>query len=173
MKKFMRRLVYSKSMMRARVRLALALSALLTARQLQWLSGVPAMAGASTNEVFVPGYHLSLVCSHPAAPVSGGPVRIGKITGVAEGAEGAGGNGATQTSVYVGPGVFSLSVDDDAGTGIAVGDAIYYQDGATGTPATNLNNNATTPEAFFGYALEAIAANGTATIRVLHTLQQG
>ena len=111
---------------------------------------------------------LSVVCSHPATPSSGDPVRLGNLTGIALTDEGDGGNAATETTVYFGDCVVEVSVDDDAGTGIAVGDIIYYQDTATGSPATNLNNNSTTPEGRFGIALEAVAANGTATIEVMH-----
>ena len=120
------------------------------------------------TEVNRPGWNLAVVASHPATPASGAPVRYGNISGVAELDEGDGGAGATETVVYFGPGVFDLLVDDDAGTGIAVGAPIYYHDTATGTPATNLNNVATSMNAYFGVALETVGANATATINVLH-----
>lgn len=111
---------------------------------------------------------LSVVVTNPTTPVSGSPVRFGGMTGIALTDEGDGGNAAAETTVFFGDCVVTLNVDDDAGTGIAVGDSLYYQDTATGSPATNVNNNSTTPEAFFGIALGAVGTNGTAEIDVLH-----
>lgn len=115
----------------------------------------------ANNEIFKPGQDLSVVVTHPTTPASGDPVRYGKLCGVAQKAELSDGT----TSVAF-EGVFDVMVDDDAATGIVAGDTLYYQDAATGTPATNVNNNATTPEAVFGTAMEAITANGTDRIRV-------
>ena len=120
------------------------------------------------NRVRPDGYHLSVVCSHPAAPGSGDPIRYGALTGVALVDEGDGGNAATETTVDFGAVVWDLVVDDNEGTGIAVGDAIYYHDTGTGTGTTSLNNSATSMDAYFGVALEAISANGTERINVLH-----
>lgn len=122
----------------------------------------------STNEIFKPGWNLSVVCSHPATPASGDPIRYGEMTGIAETDEGDGGNGTTTTSVYFGPGVYDLTVDDNEGTGIAVGDSIYYHDTGTGTGSVNLNNSATAMDAFFGIALETVSADATTEIRVMH-----
>ncbi len=131
-------------------------------------SGMPVMAGGATNEINRPGYSLALVIDDPAAPNSGDPVRFGVLTGVAMLDEAGGGAGATETVTYTGPGVYDLSVDDNEGTGIAVGDTIYYHDIQTGTPATSLNNSATSMDAVFGIALEVVSANATTTINVLH-----
>jgi predicted RecA/RadA family phage recombinase len=114
---------------------------------------------------------ISVVVTHPTTPASGDPVRYGSLTGVALTDEGDGGNGATETTVDFGAGVWDINVDDDAGTGIAVGAKLYYQDTGTGSPATSVNNNSTTPEGVFGIALEALGANATGTIRVLHLPQ--
>lgn len=122
----------------------------------------------ATNRKQKDGLHLSVVVSDPAAPDSGDPVRFGSFTGVALTDEGDGGNDSTKTSVDFSPSVWDVSVDDNEGTGVAVGDAIYYHDTATGTPATNLNNTATGANAFFGTALETVGANATTTIEVLH-----
>lgn len=124
----------------------------------------------ATNEVFTPGWSIPVVCSHPSAPNSGDPVRFGKMTGIAQVDEGAGGNISTETSVYFGPGVFDLSVDDNGGSGIAVGDALYYHDTGTGSPASSINNSSGSADAFFGFALEVVTANATTTIRVMHCL---
>jgi predicted RecA/RadA family phage recombinase len=122
----------------------------------------------ATNIIFEPGDQLSFVCSHPAAPNSGDPVRIGKMTGVALVDEGDGGNIATETTVDIGPFVADISVDDNVGAGIAVGDPLYYHDTGTGTPATSVNNDPAAADAFFGFALAAVAANATTLIRVKH-----
>lgn len=110
----------------------------------------------------------SLVCSHPAAPDSGDPVRIGKLTGVALTDEGDGGNASSATTVDFGMKVWVLTVDDSEDSGIAVGDKIYYHDTATGTPSTSLNNSSTSADATFGIALEAVTAEATSAIAVLH-----
>lgn len=172
MKRYIRGLFHStaRRYRMARIRLALFLSPLLTKRQLRAVSGVPKLAGAATNEVFRPGYRLELIVTDPAAPTSGAPVRIAKLTGIAMIDEGAGGAGSTATVVDIGPGVYSLSVDDDLGGGIAIGDPVYYHDTESGNPATNLNNNPVAADALFGIALEAVSANATTTIRVMHSV---
>lgn len=121
----------------------------------------------ATNRVMEPGYQQTVVVTNPAAPVTGDPIRLGVLSGVALTDEGEGGNAATETSVDFGPGVWNLLVDD-VGTGIAVGDAIYYHDTQTGTPLTSLNDAPTAADAFFGFALEVVAADATTVIKVLH-----
>lgn len=122
----------------------------------------------ATNRIRKDGYRLSVVCSHPAAPDSGDPVRYGSLTGVALVDEGDGGNGSTTTSVDFGPSVWDLVVDDNEGAGIAVGDDIYYHDTGTGTGSVNLNNSAANNDGYFGKALEAVSTNATTLIQVLH-----
>lgn len=120
------------------------------------------------NRIKKDGYRDSVVCSSPTTPASGDPIRYGDLTGVALTDESADGNASGYTSVDFGPSVWNVYVDDDAATGIAVGDPIYYHDTATGSPATHLNNNATSYDAFFGVAQETVSTNGTAQIKVLH-----
>lgn len=122
----------------------------------------------ATNLVFDPAETLSVVCSHPTTPASGDPVRVGKLTGVALTDEAEGGNPTGSTTVDLGLKVWDVVVDDNEGTGIAVGDSVYYHDTGTGTPTTSLNNSATSLDAFFGIALEAVGANATTRINVLH-----
>lgn len=112
---------------------------------------------------------LSVVVTHPASPVTGNPVRYGVLVGVALTDEGEGGNAATETTVDFGRKVWDLPVDDNAGTGIAVGAKLYYHDTGTGSPATSINNSSASADAEVGIALEAITANGTDTINVLVT----
>ena len=126
------------------------------------------LVGGATNEIHKPGWNLSVVIDDPAAPNSGDPVRYGNLSGIAELDEGDGGAGSTETVTYFGPGVYDLTVDDDAGTAIAVGAPIYYHDSQTGSPATSLNNVASGMDAFFGIALEIVATNATTLINVLH-----
>lgn len=122
----------------------------------------------ATNIIFEPGYKQSVVCSNPTTPASGDPVRVGKLTGIALTDEGDGGNEATETSVDFGPLVADLVVDDNEGTGIAVGDPIYYHDTGTGTGSVHLNNTAAGADAFFGIAQEVVGANATTLINVFH-----
>jgi predicted RecA/RadA family phage recombinase len=110
------------------------------------------------NKIFDRGVALSLVCSHPAAPKSGDPVRVGEMVGVALTDERADGT----TSVDF-EGVFDLSVKGVDGAGnsaVAVGDKIFYVD--ADTPV--LSKKAT--GRFAGWALEVVSAGGTDTIRV-------
>lgn len=117
----------------------------------------------ATNKVYSDTI-LSVVCSDPATPASGDPVRVGSFTGVAVTDEGEGGNAATNTSVDFGVGVWDLSVKgvNDAGdSAVAVGDAIYYVDADTPKLSKKVSGY------FFGIALETVAGGATATINVL------
>ena len=121
----------------------------------------------ATNLVRDNGYVLPVVASDPAAPNSGDPVRFGSLVGVALADEGAGGAGSTETVVDFGRRVWDLSVDDNVGGGISVGDKLYYHDTQTGEPATSINNDPVDADAVVGEALEAVTAAATSTINVL------
>jgi hypothetical protein len=123
----------------------------------------------ATNDLY-PAWdgRMSVVVTNPATPVSGEPVRYGALTGVAETDEGGGGNIATETTVNFGFGIWDLYVFDEATTGVAVGDSIFYDDTAGGAPSTHLTNLATGMEGYFGVALEVVGANATTLIKVLH-----
>lgn len=117
----------------------------------------------STTCVNQQGRYLEVTVTNPATVTSGIPVRIGNVLGVAEAAEGEGGVSATtKTMVDFGQAAFDLSVTDSVGGGIAIGDSLFFHDGA---PATITND----PSGgyFFGYALEAVGVGLTATINVL------
>lgn len=121
-----------------------------------------------TNCVRQDGRHLEVTVTNPLAPVTNGPVRVGGLTGIAESNEGEGGVSATTTTmVDFGPGVYDLPVTDHGGAGIAIGDSLFYVDGAPGT----IENDAS--GYFFGYALEAVGAGLTATIEVLKPCATG
>jgi predicted RecA/RadA family phage recombinase len=112
----------------------------------------------ATNIIFEDGDQLDLVCTHPTTPASGDPVRYGAICGVALRAESADGKTTVKFN-----GVADLSVkaiDGNGNSAVAVGDAITYTD--ADTPV--LSKKAGVPT--IGYALEAIDAGATATIRV-------
>lgn len=90
---------------------------------------------------------------------SGDPICVGKITGVALNNTDSSGKVRVCTK-----GVFDLSVkaiDSSGNSAVAVGDAIYYV--AADTPKLNKKDTGV----LFGYALEAISAGNTDTIKVL------
>lgn len=112
---------------------------------------------------FVDPVGESVVCSHPATPASGDPVRFGEQTGVALTDEGDGGNGATETTVLFGgfTGTFSVAgVDGSGNAAVAAGDKIFYVD--ADTPV--LSKKAT--GRFFGFARGTVGSGATATIEV-------
>lgn len=114
------------------------------------------------NIIFDEGDQLSLVATDPAAPVSGNPVIVGQIPGVALTDERA--DGTTTVKMN---GVADLSVKGEhyngtakANIAVAAGDILYYN--AADTPKLNRDNRGVR----FGYALEAVASGATDTIRV-------
>lgn len=114
------------------------------------------------NQVFADAEYLSLPVTDPAAPVSGDPVVIGQLPGVALTDEGDGGNAATHTSVHH-SGAYDLSVKGVAAgvnTAVAAGDILYY------VVAETPKLSKTTTGVRFGYALEPVTSGATATIRV-------
>lgn len=107
----------------------------------------------ATNEVFEDGDNLSVVCSHPATPASGDPVRYGEMVGVAQTAEQTDG----KTSVTF-KGVHLLSVkgiDQSGNSAVAVGDRLYYTDADT-PPISKKNTGRPV-----GFAVETEASPGT------------
>lgn len=112
----------------------------------------------ATNQIFREANQLSLVCTHPTTPASGGPVRIGQIPGVALTDERA--DGTTTVALE---GVYDLSVKGIDGSGnsaVAVGDILYYTDADT----PPISKKATGVR--FGYAMETVGSSSTATIQV-------
>lgn len=112
----------------------------------------------ATNRRFAAGDALSVVATHPAAPVSGDPVRVGQLPGVALTDERADGTTSVQFN-----GVFDLPVRGVQGAGnvaVAAGDKLFYTD--ADTPVLSKKDTGV----FFGYALQAVASGATATILV-------
>jgi len=127
----------------------------------------------ATNLVQNDGEILAnIAASAPATPTSGSPVRYGALTGIALTDEGEGGNDSGKITMDGGYRIWDLVVHDSAGGGIAVGDAIFFDDTATGSPTTNLNTDSANGY-FFGFALEAISAGNQDTINVLHVPSPG
>lgn len=110
------------------------------------------------NADFEKGDRLSVVCSDPATPASGDPVRVGALCGVANT------NKRTDNTTSVQfRGVFDISVkgiDQVGNSAVAVGDTLYYTDGDT--PKVSKKNTGTK----FGTALGAVNSAATKTIPV-------
>lgn len=117
----------------------------------------------TTNIIQKPGWSLAVVCSDPATPATGDPVRFGEMTGIALTDEGEGGNSTTETSVYFGPCVVDVSVKGVDGSGnsaVAVGDMIFYVDADTPKLSKKASGY------IFGFALETVGSGSTDTIQV-------
>jgi hypothetical protein len=107
---------------------------------------------------------LYVTCGHPTTPLSGQPVRVGGLTGVATENENADG----KTAVDFRTNVYTLSVkgvDDSGNVAVAAGDDLYYVDAdindGTGFLSKKVSGR------YFGVALEAVTSGATATIQVL------
>ena len=110
------------------------------------------------NRKFADGRKLSLVATDPATQVSGDPLLVGQLPGVALTNERADGTTSVDTE-----GVYNLSVkgvDQVGNSAVAPGDIIYYV--AADTPKLSKKNTGVR----YGYALEAVASGSTATIAV-------
>jgi len=102
---------------------------------------------------------ITIAVSHPSAPTSGSPVRIGAFCGVAIADKQSDGTTVVQVT-----GVVNVSVKGVDGAGnsaVAVGDKIYYVD--ADTPVLSKKSTGT----FFGYALGTVSSGATAAINVL------
>jgi hypothetical protein len=122
----------------------------------------------ATNLIMKDGRYLSVAATDPTTPASGDPVRLGILTGVAQGAEGA--DIANEASVDFGNAVYDMSVKgiNDAGnSAVAKGDLIYHVDADTPKLSKKASGY------LFGVALEAITSGSTDTINVLHLTNPG
>ncbi len=111
------------------------------------------------NRVFASGRKLEVAVA--AGVVSGDPVFVGGMTGVALTDRDADGNATVDFG-----GVYDLSVKgiNDAGNvAVAAGDAIYFVN--ADTPKLSKKSSGL----FFGYALEAVNSGATTTIQVVNT----
>lgn len=114
----------------------------------------------STNIVNEQGDALYLVCTAPASPVSGDPVLIGQLPGVALTKKQ---TSDSKTSVKLN-GTATLVVKGETTTNaaIAAGDIVYY-DAAASPHKINADS---TNGVRYGYALEAVGSGVTKTILV-------
>jgi predicted RecA/RadA family phage recombinase len=115
----------------------------------------------ATNLIYNGAEGLAVICSDPATPASGDPVRFGEKCGVALIAERA--DGLTTVDFEAGH-VYDLSVKGVDGVGnsaVALGDKLYYVD--ADTPKISKKNTGRV----FGYAMEVINAGATDTINVM------
>ena len=114
---------------------------------------------AKNRENMTGDFLRNVAASAPAAPVSGDPVLVGQIPGVALKDELADGTTPIQTN---GNWRMSVKAENNAGNSpVAVGDILYYEAGQT--PPLNKDNVAGIR---WGYALEVISTGATATIIV-------
>lgn len=117
----------------------------------------------ATNLVRNEGRYLTGAASYPATPVTGDPVLLGQIPGVALTDEAEGGNATGEITIDTG-GVYNLSVqavNNSGNSAVAIGDILYYEAGET--PPINKDG---TSGVRFGYALGTVTAGATATIAV-------
>lgn len=117
----------------------------------------------ATNLYMDNGRYISGAATLPATPVSGDPVMLGQIPGVALTGEAQGGNAAGEITIDTG-GVYNLAVGGVDGSGnsaVAIGDILYYD-----TAATPKINKDVTNGIRFGYALGTVNSAGTGTIPV-------
>lgn len=114
------------------------------------------------NQVFDDGDQFAAACTDPATPVSGDPVLIGQLPGVALINEDTDGLTTVKTN-----GVYNFSVKGvttaAAGSAVAVGDLIYYVPGNT-PKLSKASGDAGAVR--FGYALGTVGSGSTATIPV-------
>lgn len=119
----------------------------------------------ATNRVYADPRHLSITATHPTTPLSGQPLRVGDLTGVALTDERADGT----VSADIGPAVYKLPVkgaNDGGNTAVVAGDALYYVDADIGAGTGFLSKKIS--GRFFGIALEGVNSGSTTTIMVLH-----
>lgn len=113
----------------------------------------------ATNMINARGENLLVTATEPATPSSGDPVLLGQLPAVALVDEDSDGNTSVQTV-----GVFDLeaeAVDNVGNNAIAAGDILYYDSAAS----IKINKDSTNGVRY-GYALEAIGAGSSDTIKV-------
>jgi hypothetical protein len=107
--------------------------------------------------------YLNVAATSPAVPASGAPVRYLGYTGIALIDEGQ--DIAAQTTVFIGRYWARHFVHASNGA-VAVGDALYFGDTATGDPLTQISNNAA--GLFYGWAKQTVTSTETTEILVDH-----
>lgn len=132
----------------------------------------------ATNMVMEDNSRQSVICTHPAAPSSGQPCRLGSRTGVAltteAGTASPTGNPSGYTTVDFGYRQWKLSVkgvNDSGNSAVADGDELYYVDADVNDGSGFLSKK--NSGYFFGYARAAVNSAATATILVDHVMSPG
>lgn len=113
----------------------------------------------ATNIVHEDGDQIYLAVTQPATPVSGDPVLVGQLPGVALTDEQADGKTTIKTD---GTAKLSVKGETTVNAAIAAGDIVYYDSAAT----PHKINADSTNGVRYGYALEAVASGATTTILV-------
>lgn len=119
-------------------------------------------------------WEKSVICTHPAQPLKGQPVRVGLETGIAITDEATtaydlSGNPSGYTTVWVGPFRAKLSVkgvNDSGNSAVADGDALFYVDADINDGTGFLSKKSS--GYFFGWARAAVGSGSTATVEVDH-----
>jgi hypothetical protein len=145
-----------------RVRIAEMFAPFLDDAGVMAIAGIPMIAGGATNELFVDGWKLAVVCTDGGA-LSGAPGRYGTLTGVALADK----RTDNLTPMDFGPTVWNLSVKgaNDAGNvAVAAGDLLFYVD--ADTPKISKKQSGY----LFGVALAAVNSGATTTIAVAHVM---
>ena len=117
----------------------------------------------ATNRAFDAGRNLSVTATHPALPLSGQPLRVGLLTGVALCNERAAGD----VTADFGPAVYNLPVrgiDDQGASAVIPGDKLYYVDADVNDGTGYLSKKSS--GYFFGFALGSVNVSTTTTIAV-------
>lgn len=116
-----------------------------------------------TNLVMKEGRYLSVAATNPTTPLTGQPLRLGVLTGVAQIDEGT--DVANETTADFGQFVADVSVkgiNDSGNSAVAIGDLIYYVDADTPKLSKKASGY------LFGIALETVGSGSTDTINVMH-----
>lgn len=124
-------------------------------------------------------WEKSVVCSHPATPLSGQPVRIGNETGIAVTNEATttydpSGNVSGNTTVWTGFFRAKLSVkgvNDGGNSAVADGDSLFYVDADINDGTGFLSKKSS--GYFYGFARATVGSGSTATIVVDHIPSPG
>ena len=117
----------------------------------------------ATNLYMNDSRYIKGAATQPATPVSGDPVLLGQIPGVALTGEAEGQNAAGEITLDT-QGVYNLLVGGEDGSGnsaVAIGDILYYDSAAT--PKINKDN---ANGVRYGYALGTVTSGNTGTIPV-------
>lgn len=113
------------------------------------------------DNIKYPGPGVSLNVAVPANTVSGDPVEIVDLHGVALTDRDSSGNATVKFPFMFVADVLVEAVNNSTGSAVAIGDKLYYDSAAT----IKINKDSTAGKGF-GYALETVTSGGSDTIQV-------